>query len=354
MLMIILLPLMLVLTGCSLVSSNIEFRPAGGLKDIALSSRPVPATVTAEPEESLDQKDFLLIGSLEKVKVLETCYNSEFGHECDASLVCMHETKDYAFTKELIEKAASYGADVVKISKDNALEKGYTGKKGKCTQTRSIEQHVQVQSTAGAPWVWKWQRVDICTAWTTIGGRACEVVSAVSLWRRESVEFIRKIKFNSVKELWEESWPKVTASSAWQQLNETPYMVSDGKKYGYKAEKSDAQFIIPPRFKDANRFSEGLAAVSVIENDNNEAWGFIDKTGKWIIQPSYKKAMSYYEGLAVVKLKNNKSGYIDNQGNMVIKAEFDEAYRFVHGVAKVKVGGKYGFINKSGKLLLEP
>ncbi len=49
--------------------------------------------------------------------------------------------------------------------------------------------------------------------------------------------------------------------------------------------------------------------------------------------------------------KNGKFGFKRN-GKVVIKAEYDYADGFTEGLAMVGKNGKYGFINKQGKLII--
>ena len=67
-------------------------------------------------------------------------------------------------------------------------------------------------------------------------------------------------------------------------------------------------------------FSEGLAAVKIHDNDD-EKWGYIDKTGKIVIQPQFSQAGTFSEGLATVLIENGtKKNYvmIDKTGKIVI------------------------------------
>jgi WG containing repeat len=49
-----------------------------------------------------------------------------------------------------------------------------------------------------------------------------------------------------------------------------------------------------------------------------------------------------------------KFGYIDKQGKLVIKPAFDDARKFRDGLAPVNVGDKWGYIDKSGKTVIQP
>lgn len=118
-------------------------------------------------------------------------------------------------------------------------------------------------------------------------------------------------------------------------------------------------------------------------------WGYIDRTGKVVIEPQYKTACDFSEGLAAFyvggewvedkgyggrKVPNGgKFGYIDATGKLVIDARFDLAEKFSEGLAAVNLGGqwhpgppggmgppppppggKWGFIDKTGKIIVEP
>lgn len=53
-----------------------------------------------------------------------------------------------------------------------------------------------------------------------------------------------------------------------------------------------------------------LLALSSCNNDAEEGWGYIDKTGKMVIEPQYDEGKSFSEGLAAVKIeRNSKAKY---------------------------------------------
>ncbi|MGH8761543.1 MAG: WG repeat-containing protein, partial [Burkholderiales bacterium] len=61
----------------------------------------------------------------------------------------------------------------------------------------------------------------------------------------------------------------------------------------------------------------------------------------------------FYEGLAPVAVKD-KWGYIDKTGYLVIDMQFDRANRFSEGLAQVEFRGRHGFVDRTGKFAIEP
>ena len=82
-------------------------------------------------------------------------------------------------------------------------------------------------------------------------------------------------------------------------------------------------------------FSEGLAYME------QGKLGFIDKAGKQVIPPKYNDAQPFSEGLAVVRLEG-KYGYIDRSGKMVIPPQFSDAGPFSEGLAAASQRGSRG------------
>jgi hypothetical protein len=61
-----------------------------------------------------------------------------------------------------------------------------------------------------------------------------------------------------------------------------------------------------------------------------------------VIEPQFEFAGCFSEGLTTVKI-GLKWGFIDRTGNIVIDAQFDEADDFYEDLAMIKLGLKYGF-----------
>jgi hypothetical protein len=151
---------------------------------------------------------------------------------------------------------------------------------------------------------------------------------------------------------------------------------------------------IAPEFSYAYPFSEGLAAATK-SSSGDDGWGFIDKTGKWVVSPRFDWASSFQEHLAPVNRKHDcgyiditgayvlqppvspnekdcatvwgdfveglsrwkfgtKYGFIDRSGRIVIEPKFDLTFQFSEGLAAVQIDGKWGYIDKAGNLVIEP
>ena len=152
----------------------------------------------------------------------------------------------------------------------------------------------------------------------------------------------------------------------------------------------DGKVIVKPKFKRAENFSNGLAAVMSDESK----WGFINKDGMYEIEPEFDLVYSFNDGLAPVMFNRDTSAeysYIDKKGNIVINPHFvspatpseglilgttvdspdwvvcinykgdivfaikgDSAGRFKDGLAAYSIARKWGFINREGKIVIKP
>jgi hypothetical protein len=70
-------------------------------------------------------------------------------------------------------------------------------------------------------------------------------------------------------------------------------------------------------------------------------------------QPSAAKPGEDHSGLFPV-IVGDKWGYIDKTGKIVINPQFDYANQFSDGLAAVYIGDKYGYIDRTGKYVWEP
>lgn len=127
---------------------------------------------------------------------------------------------------------------------------------------------------------------------------------------------------------------------------------------------------LPYSHKLFKNFSEGLCAVRV-----GNKWGYIDKTGKFAIEAKYDNAGTFSEGLGCVR-SGLKCGYVDKTGKLVLPLQYEayahsnnarsnnpdwdftagliEKLGFSDGLAVARRDGKEGYIDHSGKFVIEP
>jgi hypothetical protein len=132
-------------------------------------------------------------------------------------------------------------------------------------------------------------------------------------------------------------------------------------KWGYRDSRGNA--VISPRFEVAHEFSaEGIAGVV-----DSQGWAYIDPTGRVVVRPVVvDNGPDYFvEGLARFRA-GGKIGFFDKKGKVVIQANYAFARPFSEGLAAVcdsckevrqgehtaVMGGKWGFINPRGVVVI--
>lgn len=137
-----------------------------------------------------------------------------------------------------------------------------------------------------------------------------------------------------------------------------PVMISN--LYGYIDHKGNV--VIPPTFREAGQFAEGLASVTTADYQR----GYIDKAGLLVIKLAFARGGQFNGGLATLAVEINgrtKMGYIDRTGKTIIEPKFDVAFDFVDGIAEVYFSEKvtsaagpvtqtrHGYIDKRGQFV---
>ena len=132
-------------------------------------------------------------------------------------------------------------------------------------------------------------------------------------------------------------------------------------KWGYR--DSSGKTVISPRFEVALEFSEeGIAGVV-----DGQGWAYIDPTGRVVVRPVVvDNGPDYFvEGLARFRA-GGKIGFFDKKGKIVIQAKYAFARPLSEGLAAVcdacseareaehtvVAGGKWGFINTRGAVVI--
>lgn len=143
-------------------------------------------------------------------------------------------------------------------------------------------------------------------------------------------------------------------------------MLSKGK-YGFIDERGK-MVLRAGEWLEINDFSDGLAAVQVLVTDNSvyrgyqeQRFGFIDRTGKFVIPPRFYQAQKFSDGRAlfVQTGKSHGYGFIDSRGEVVIKPEYADGKSFSEGLAAVAIESPdekrvWGYINTEGRWIIRP
>jgi Caspase domain/WG containing repeat len=80
---------------------------------------------------------------------------------------------------------------------------------------------------------------------------------------------------------------------------------------------------------------------------------------EWAIKPQFDDAHIFKEGLALIK-QNGKWGFIDKTGKIIIQSQFEllggifeNPIIFSEGLAKIKQNGRYGYVDRTGKTVIQ-
>ena len=137
-------------------------------------------------------------------------------------------------------------------------------------------------------------------------------------------------------------------------------LVMENSTFGFIDLAGD--LVIPCQYAQASDFGEGLAAVAE-DADDGRRWRYIDPTGATALElpETVVHADVFSDGLAAVTVTDParperaaKTGYIGKSGAFVIEPQFESAGAFVDGLAPAKRKGRWGYIDKQGEFAIEP
>lgn len=110
----------------------------------------------------------------------------------------------------------------------------------------------------------------------------------------------------------------------------------------------EGKVAIAATFDALGEFSEGLCPAS-----DGGLWGYIDQTGAWVIPPVYKGAAPFREGLGAVWQFGRGYNFINKQGHLLSADSLWESVGdFHYGRAKVRIGDYWGFLDKQGQIII--
>lgn len=119
-------------------------------------------------------------------------------------------------------------------------------------------------------------------------------------------------------------------------------------KWGFLTEVG--QLAIDDKYDDLREFSDGLSAMSI-----NGLWGYVDKSGNETIPARFRTVKTFSEGIAVTQDLNGKFHLLTRNGEVIADSlEYDDVSKFEEDKSVVNRGYLFGFIDKDGKIAIEP
>mgnify|MGYP000167287071 CR=1 FL=1 len=101
-------------------------------------------------------------------------------------------------------------------------------------------------------------------------------------------------------------------------------------------------------------FKNELAAFSIVTEEGEEKWGFVNKEGEVVINPQFSSVLNFNEDKCGVRNSEDKWGFIDKEGKIYINYQFDRVNDFKNGKCVVTSANKDGVIDKDGKYIINP
>ena len=126
-----------------------------------------------------------------------------------------------------------------------------------------------------------------------------------------------------------------------------PIPVKLNNKFGYVFHSTE---VIPFEYDEALPFKNGIARVK-----KDGLYHFINKKNRILCSFEHEggwNGQEYFsDNLSIFKLKG-KYGYINKKGKIVIEPIFDKVNNFKKGMALVQKNRLFGFINKKGEVII--
>ena len=126
-------------------------------------------------------------------------------------------------------------------------------------------------------------------------------------------------------------------------------IVKVGTKFGYINTKG--QVAITPQFDSASPFRYGRAGVKL-----GSGFGFIDEDGKYIGSPDFSSVGEFSGNLAPVRTADGVAAFVNRSGKLELAGKFEslQPAGFTAGLAPARSGGKWGYIDATGKWIIDP
>ena len=173
----------------------------------------------------------------------------------------------------------------------------------------------------------------------SLGGKVGELECRASRTVGKFIEAFQSELGLKVKVYTKDNWVSVLDGITLATVREIP-------KNARKAQMK--QYLAYQRDENEDISGEDINLTS--QEGENEKWGYIDKSGKFVIEPQFEFADDFSEGLAIVTI-NDEYGFIDKSGKFVIEPQFEYASKFSDGISRVENNGKEFKIDTNGNVV---
>jgi hypothetical protein len=181
---ILIAPFLILLSGCAIFSSNITFTPVDGSADVKISSRTTPAKISKESDKILETKGYAYIGFVRLEDEVKSCWDKE----CQ-NFACTDSLPHKDMIKEVLDKAASQGGDLLVLESNAKPEILSTQKAGSCVSWADRDVQVPYCCKYGRGYCestcYRTQRQSVCVAHASIYGKKCSFVTSGKVWRQD-------------------------------------------------------------------------------------------------------------------------------------------------------------------------
>ncbi|KRU41371.1 WG repeat-containing protein [Clostridium sporogenes] len=140
------------------------------------------------------------------------------------------------------------------------------------------------------------------------------------------------------------------------EFSEGRAIVIDNERFNIINEKGDELISKTQNYSYIGNFKEGRAQYGIIDPNKGYLYGYLDRDGKDIIPAQYEYANDFYKEKAVVRIKENEYALINVDGEILNKYEYASVGNLREGLLSFKedIGGKYGFIDEDGNVVIKP
>lgn len=270
----------------------------------------------------------------------------------------------FEFTYAFSENGLCMASKTVNAESGTPQKKwGYIDRKGEFVISPMFDMEISFEKNGYA-------RVEVGNKWGVINEKGDFVVQpkfdAANIWPDANSNKLAAVKING-------KWQWINSRGDITYLGDFDWIEPFDINGLAKVHKSDwlgspkiglmnikGELIFTPQFDAVNSFVNGIAVVQV-----GSKFGYIDTFGRVVIKPQFELPGQEFDknGIAKVYLVKHgdkvtditlEAGFMNKAGEWIIRPnQFGEVHEFnSHGLALAYKGGKFGFVDTSGQLVI--